>query len=616
MSVVQAQTLPVILSGFDVIAKAKTGTGKTIAFLLPTIEVLLKPATGGGVRALAISPTRELASQIRDEAEQLITFHKPALTTAVVVGGTNIKSDVRMLQTKPPSLLVATPGRLNDLLYNYGADQACAGLMALIFDEADQLLEMGFRPDIQKILQALAPSRERRMTLLFSATLPKDVLSVAQIATRGPDRTKLVDTVGEETNTNAQVEQASTVTSLGGQAPELFALVQEATAEPGYKVVVFFTTARLTQLYSELFGASGVSVLEMHSRKSQPHRTRIADQFRDGTDLIMFSSDVSARGMDYPDVTAVIQVGMPSDRAQYIHRLGRTARAGKNGGGYLLLADFESFFLHDLRDLPLKKRPPLAAGVAASMMPSIADAFSKLPSVTLGCGYQAWLGFYNSYLKRLGWSKEEDNLILSSVAELGPKWMEIAARLPNRTDHAARNRYHRLLRLHEQSRTPYGLVGDDGGYGALPAPPPPVAYWPPEYQMVYAPQMGHPPMPGQLMVMHAPPPGYPAAHPAAPPPPPGDGGVVMPREGDAGSAPPPTYYVHEYAAAAAAAQQQQQQPPQPQLQPQPQPHTYIAAGGGYYAMAAAPSFQGYFPPPQPQPQQQPPPPQPQPVPPA
>jgi len=219
-------------------------------------------------------------------------------------------------------------------------------------------------------------------------------------------------------------------------------------------------------------------------------------------------------------------------------------------------------------------------------------------------------------ISRLGWSKEEDNLILSSVAELGPKWMEIAARLPTRTDHAARNRYHRLLRLHEQSRTPYGLVGDDGGYGALPAPPPPVAYWPPEYQMVYAPQMGHPPMPGQLMVMHAPPPGYPAAHPAAPPPPPGDGGVVMPREGDAGSAPPPTYYVHEYAAAAAAAQQQQQQPPQPQLQPQPQPHTYIAAGGGYYAMAAAPSFQGYFPPPQPQPQQQPPPPQPQPVPPA
>lgn len=155
MTAVQEQTLPVALAGKDVIAKAKTGTGKTIGFLLPTIERLLAARAGGGARrgvlALAISPTRELASQIREEAEQLISFHKPALSTLVVVGGTNVTADARKLATNPPSLLVGTPGRLNDLLANHGAAALLSGLVTLIFDEADQLLEMGFRPDVLKV---------------------------------------------------------------------------------------------------------------------------------------------------------------------------------------------------------------------------------------------------------------------------------------------------------------------------------------------------------------------------------------------------------------------------------------------------------------------------------
>ena len=175
---VQSQTLPVILQGFDVIAKAKTGTGKTMGFLLPTIERLaLAPVGSKQIFALAISPTRELASQIRDECEQLITYHKPNLSSGVVFGGTNIKADVRML-SNPPSLLVATPGRLNDLLYNYDLAARCSLLRVLIFDEADQLLEMGFRPDITKILAALEKTKAERQTLLFSATLMQDILQV------------------------------------------------------------------------------------------------------------------------------------------------------------------------------------------------------------------------------------------------------------------------------------------------------------------------------------------------------------------------------------------------------------------------------------------------------
>ena len=157
-------------------------------------------------------------------------------------------------------------------------------------------------------------------------------------------------------------------------------------------MVVFFVTARLTQLYAEAFGLAGMPVLEMHSRKSQAQRTRCAEQFREGDNLIMFSSDVSARGMDYPDVTAVIQVGMPSEKAQYIHRLGRTGRAGKEGGGYLLLTEEERPFLRMVSDLPLAQRPPLDASAVAKLTTDFAEAMLRVEPSSKQAGYQAWLG--------------------------------------------------------------------------------------------------------------------------------------------------------------------------------------------------------------------------------
>lgn len=412
LTAVQEATLSVVLQGLDVIAKAKTGTGKTTGFLLPSVEVLVRAraknpaAANRHVGALIIAPTRELSFQIKKECDELITFHTPHLSSLSITGGTNIASDLKHLRQAVPSVLVATPGRLKDLLLNHGLASLFAELKVLVFDEADQLLDMGFRPDITKILQAIEPSRLTRQTLLYSATLPKDVMEIARIATRG--NVQLVDTVGaEETQTNAQVDQSATVGATAAQPAELLALIRQLTDKPGYKLVVFFVTARLTQLYSELFVALGFPILEMHSRKSQPHRNRVADQFKNGTNLIMFSSDVSARGMDYPDVTAVIQLGLPSDKAQYIHRLGRTARAGKDGGGFLLLADFEACFLRQLHDLPVTNRPPLDEAQVDALAPSIRAAFASLPALTHAAAYQAYLGFYNSHLKRLNWSREE-----------------------------------------------------------------------------------------------------------------------------------------------------------------------------------------------------------------
>jgi hypothetical protein len=191
LTAVQEATLPVVLQGLDVIAKAKTGTGKTTAFLLPSVEVLVRARAedwakaSQSVGALIVAPTRELTFQIKKECDELLTFHRPHLVSLSVTGGTNIATDLKQLRKAPPSILVATPGRLKDLLLNYNLAPLFAGLKILVFDEADQLLDMGFRPDITRILEAIEPSRQTRQTLLYSATLPKDVLEIGRIATRG-----------------------------------------------------------------------------------------------------------------------------------------------------------------------------------------------------------------------------------------------------------------------------------------------------------------------------------------------------------------------------------------------------------------------------------------------
>jgi len=207
-------------------------------------------------------------------------------------------------------------------------------MQVLIMDEADQLLDMGFRPDIERIL-ALLPAKEARQTLLFSATIPNTVKEVARQAMKSGF--KFVDTVGEEAEqTHKHVQQELVVSAPDQIIYNLGAILERETSKSNdFKIMVFFTTARVTQYMSQLFNKVGFKVLEIHSRRSQSQRTKTSEDFRKSKNAIMFSSDVSARGMDYPDVSFVLQVGL-TEREQYIHRLGRTARAGKSGGGMLL----------------------------------------------------------------------------------------------------------------------------------------------------------------------------------------------------------------------------------------------------------------------------------------
>jgi ATP-dependent RNA helicase MSS116 len=270
MSLVQQESIPAALAGDDLIVKAKTGTGKTLAFLIPAIEHALRPPNpNGAVSVLVVSPARELAQQIDDECRRLVSLHHaPALRTLCVVGGASAVRDRKGLAAGP-DVLVATPGRLLDHLDSL--PRLLAGVRCLVLDEADQLLDMGFRPALLRIL-ACCPPPAARQTLLFSATLPADVAAIADLALRPGARRRVVDTVGEEEATHVHVPQEAVVCRPEAQVVELARLVDEAAAEPGHKVVVFFATARQTQLYAEAFAALGRPVLEMHSRRSQVRR--------------------------------------------------------------------------------------------------------------------------------------------------------------------------------------------------------------------------------------------------------------------------------------------------------------------------------------------------------
>ena len=402
---VQKDTLPVVLEGRDVLAKGKTGNGKTMAFLLPTLERLIKnpQSKKGKISALVISPTRELAQQIAVEAVKLTNAH--SLRTSCFVGGSSVNKDVKEL-ARGIDVLVTTPGRLQAHLEDNTERirQKLDNLQVLVLDEADRLLDMGFRPDIMRIINYLPKERQ---TLLFSATLPSATEELKNVALR--DDYTFVNTIeGDDQQTNSQTVQEYVVCDLQDVISVVESILEDHMKLPAYKVIVFLPTARAAQFMAQLFETAGFPhVLEMHSRKSQAARTKAADAFRKGKKMIMFSSDVSARGVDYPDVSLVLQVGL-TDRDQYIHRLGRTARAGMEGRGILVLADFEKALLRDLADLPLlelKQCPQLDKQKCRTTraLATVRDHSALEQSAEKA--YAAFLGFYNSNLKKLCMSK-------------------------------------------------------------------------------------------------------------------------------------------------------------------------------------------------------------------
>lgn len=421
-SPVQEAAIPVALQGYDLLARAKTGTGKTLAFLVPSIECVVRNGLAGAGQCglLILSPTRELTAQTAHEAKVLTSYFPASLGLGVqvMIGGTNVKSETSGLVSRgSAAILIATPGRLDAHLSDTAGYRGRFGsLRALVFDEADQLLDMGFKPTIDKILRALPPPASRQ-TLLFSATVPTTIKQIAAYALRPGDAQRHIDCVGSEHDATADaLDQYYLVCALPQLLPTMFQLLCAQAAQPNAKVIVFFVTARMTQFFAELCNDAGLPVLEIHSRKSQQAREKTSRQFRDATSAILFSSDVSARGLDYPDVTFVLQVGCASSREQYVHRTGRSARAGKTGTGLLLLCDFETFFLGELSSLPVQDWVNCGGQPATEQVPSNLHAALARVGASAGRGeeadrgaqaYQAWLGFYNGLQRKLRWSPEQ-----------------------------------------------------------------------------------------------------------------------------------------------------------------------------------------------------------------
>jgi len=410
MTQVQADAIPIGMKGGDLLAKAKTGTGKTLAFLLSALHRVLSSSVTAArnIQILVLSPTRELAMQTAEEATGLL-FFVTGRKVMTALGGTNMRAETASFQKQAPLVLVATPGRLDDHLNNSGLAPLCAGLSVLIFDEADQLLDMGFRPAIEKILKSL-PSREKRQTLLFSATFPAQLASMTKLVLKSDH--KVIDCIGAvDQASNEQVEQSVLICSLDDLFAKVTATLIALIAKP-HKIIVFLPTARETGLFSELFTAMALEteIMEIHSRKSQNQRTKISEQFRVADYGILFSSDVSARGMDYPDVTYVLQVGAPSDRAQYLHRLGRTARAGRGGAGLLILCDFERYFLKNLDGLPWTQCVETDATQLLHARSLVKKALPKVHARNPSIGpqaYQAWMGQQKAHLGKMRWSQAD-----------------------------------------------------------------------------------------------------------------------------------------------------------------------------------------------------------------
>ena len=392
----------------DCLVQAKTGTGKTIAFLLPALHSLLTEQTVplGNVGVLIISPTRELATQIAKECDQLTSQLPQRLECHTAFGGTKKDQHLKAFLNGKPTVLVATPGRLNDYLSDDFVAEKFRNLRTLILDEADTMLEAGFLPDITRIIGRLPPKAKGWQGMCFSATMPEKIKGVLGRVLK-PDYTHLTTVDANEVPTIDAVTQYSTVIpTVSDTFSSLYALIEhERQQMPNdFKAIVFATTANgvalLHELCETLYGKN-LPVYQLQSRLSQSARTKTTEQFKKASTGLMLASDVIGRGMDFPGVGVVIQVGLPSSGEQYVHRVGRTARAGNDGRAVILLTEREKYFLHVNKHLPIQPYPYDISAVAQQTTPAVQQALNKVDDKTKSKAYQAYLGFHKTFLKNL-----------------------------------------------------------------------------------------------------------------------------------------------------------------------------------------------------------------------
>jgi ATP-dependent RNA helicase MSS116 len=352
MTPVQAKVLEKLPLEKNILVKSKTGTGKTLAFLIAALQSTQVLNSNGteGFKIVIVAPTRELAIQIHEESKQLCQFS--SLICHVLTGGADKRRQLAKLERERTDILVCTAGRMIDLLETVPkfADKM-SSVKAFILDEVDRLLDIGMKADIETIASYMPT---KRLNLLFSATLEGQTKSIAQNLCGEFDYIDCVDRTVSEVPLH--IDQKCLLVPYRDYFNVLAKLILDhRAADPVSKIVVFFQTTKFTQFAADVFYRfEGLTVSSIHSGLRQQQREKVSQRFRESTGGILFTSDVSARGVDYPNVGLVIQMGMPSDRDTYIHRMGRTGRAGKDGKCILVLPPIEKPFLRQLNDMPIE----------------------------------------------------------------------------------------------------------------------------------------------------------------------------------------------------------------------------------------------------------------------
>ncbi|KAJ1981952.1 ATP-dependent RNA helicase [Dimargaris cristalligena] len=422
MTDIQARSIPAALSGRDILGAAKTGSGKTAAFLIPIIELLskisFKPHNGTG--AMVVSPTRELALQIYGVLRQLMVFQTQ--TFGVVIGGANRQSEAEKL-AKGVNILVATPGRLVDHMQNT-TGFVYRNCKVLVIDEADRILDVGFEKETRLIVKLLPPERQ---TLLFSATQTTKVKDLARISLKkGPLYVNVDEDKVDSTADNLQ--QGFVVVEVTKRFTLLYTFLRRNLKK---KVIVFLSTCQMVDFYRELFNYIDVPVLGLHGKLAQTKRSATFFEFHNAERGILLCTNVAARGLDIPEVDWIVQCEAPDDPANYIHRVGRTARAGRNGQSVLFLLPNEIKYLQYLK---IAKVPLQEYDIGANRLPNLQPHLDRLiqgNKYLTNSAKQAFRSFIMDYhsrkhkdvfdIRKLAVQPLAASLGLTSVPSVGPK---------------------------------------------------------------------------------------------------------------------------------------------------------------------------------------------------
>ncbi|PRP80021.1 hypothetical protein PROFUN_12308 [Planoprotostelium fungivorum] len=391
MTEIQSKSIQPLLEGKDLLGKAKTGSGKTLAFLVPAIERLYnqKFTPKKGVGAIVITPTRELALQIYGILSELTKYH--TITTGLVMGGANRKTEQQKL-IKGVNLIVGTPGRLLDHLHNTKGF-VFDNLQMLIVDETDRILEIGFEEEIKQIIRLLPKERQ---TMLFSATQTQKVEDIIKLSLN-PNPVN----VGVEDN-----RQVATVENLEQgfvfcESDKRFLLLHTFLKKnKTKKIIVFFSSCLSVKYHAELLNYIDIPVMELHGKQKQGKRTQTFFEYVNAKTGILLCTDVAARGLDIPQVDWIIQFDPPDDPREYIHRVGRTARAGKSGRALLFLLPEEVGFLKYLR---AAKVPVNEYNFPANKIANVQEQLEKIINKNYYLyksardGYRSYIQAYSSH---------------------------------------------------------------------------------------------------------------------------------------------------------------------------------------------------------------------------